>query len=135
MDIASSAISISASGVHSFDNIVEYHLKLLLSDILAKKAKKARKDVEEFGVVEEDGLGRTSLFISMKGPVSDPIISYDSQGARAKIKNDLVKEKQTMKQLLKEEFGLFKKDSSIVKSPKDPKKQSKVIISFDEDEE
>ena len=90
MDIASSAISISASGVHSFDNIVEYHLKLLLSDILAKKAKKARKDVEEFGVVEEDGLGRTSLFISMKGPVSDPIISYDSQGARAKIKNEAI---------------------------------------------
>jgi hypothetical protein len=135
MDIASNAISISASGVHSFDNIVEYHLRLLLSDILARKAKKARKDVEEFGVVEDDGLGRTSLFISMKGPVSDPIISYDSQGARAKIKNDLVKEKQTMKQLLKEEFGLFKKDTSIVKPTKDQKKQSKVIISFDEDEE
>lgn len=135
MDIASSAISISASGVHSFDNIVEYHLRLLLSDLLAKKAKKARKDVEEFGVVEDDGLGRTSLFISMKGPVSDPVISYDSQGARAKIKNDLGKEKQTMKQLLKEEFGLFKKDTSVVKSTKDPKKQSKVIISFDEDEE
>lgn len=135
MDIASSAISISASGVHSFDNIVEYHLRLLLSDLLAKKAKKARKDVEEFGVVEDDGLGKTSLFISMKGPVSDPVISYDSQGARAKIKNDLVKEKQTMKQLLKEEFGLFKKDSSIVKPTKDTKKQSKVIISFDEDEE
>ncbi len=135
MDIASSAISISASGVHSFDNIVEYHLKLLLSDILAKKAKKARKDVEEFGIVEDDGLGRTSLFISMIGPVSDPVISYDSQGARAKIKNDLGKEKQSMKQLLKEEFGLFKKDTSTVKPTKDPKKQSKVIISFDEDEE
>ena len=84
--------------MHSFDNIVEYHLKLLLSDILAKKAKKARKDVEEFGVVQDDGLGRTSLFISMIGPVSDPVISYDSQGAREKIKNDLGKEKQSMKQ-------------------------------------
>jgi hypothetical protein len=135
MDIASSAISISASGVHSFDNIVEYHLKLLLSDILAKKAKKARKDVEEFGVVQDDGLGRTSLFISMIGPVSDPVISYDSQGAREKVKNDLVKEKQSMKQLLKEEFGLFKKDTSTVKPAKDSKKQSKVMISFDEDEE
>jgi hypothetical protein len=40
-----------------------------------------------------------------------------------------------MKQLLKEEFGLFKKDTSIVKPTKDTKKQSKVIISFDEDEE
>jgi hypothetical protein len=121
--------------VHSFDNIVEYHLKLLLSDILAKKAKKARKDVEEFGVVQDDGLGRTSLFISMIGPVSDPVISYDSQGAREKVKNDLVKEKQSMKQLLKEEFGLFKKDTSTVKPAKGSKKQSKVIISFDEDEE
>jgi len=135
MDIASNAISISASGIHTFDNQVDYHLRLLLSDILARKAKKARKDIEEFGVVEDDGLGRTSLFISMKGPVSNPMISYDSQGARAKIKNDIVNEKQTMKQLLKEEFGLFKKDTTVVKPQKDPKKQNKVIISFDEDVE
>jgi len=135
MDIASSAITISASGIHSFDNIIEYHLKLLLSDILARKAKKARKDIEEFGVVEDDGLGKTSLFIAMKGPVSNPEISYDSQGARAKIKNDIVNEKQTMKQLLKEEFGLFKKDSTLGKKPAEKKKQSKVIISFDEEED
>lgn len=135
MDIASSAISISASGIHSFDNNIEYHLKLLLSDILARKAKKARKDIEEFGVVEDDGLGRTSLFIAMKGPVSNPEISYDSQGARAKIKNDIVNEKQTMKQLLKEEFGLFKKDSTLEKKQTDKKKQNKVIISFDEEDE
>ena len=135
MDIASSAISISASGIHSFDNIVEYHIKLLLSDILARKAKKSRRDIEEFGVVEDDGLGRTSLFIAMKGPVSNPEISYDSQGARAKIKNDIVKEKQTMKQLLKEEFGLFKKDTTLEKKQVEKKKQNKVIISFDEEDE
>ncbi|MFN5371209.1 MAG: AsmA-like C-terminal region-containing protein, partial [Bacteroidia bacterium] len=48
MNIESSAMSLSASGIHSFDNEIEYHIKLLLSDLLAKKAKRARKEVEEF---------------------------------------------------------------------------------------
>lgn len=133
MDITSSAISISASGIHDFDNQVEYHLKLLLSDLMARKAKKARKDVEEFGVVEDDGLGRTSLFISMTGPIDNPVIAYDGKGAREKIKQDIVKEKQSVKQILREEFGLFKKDSTLDRKRDDSKKKPKVIIDFEDE--
>lgn len=133
MDITSSAISISGSGIHDFDNQVEYHLKLLLSDLMARKAKKARKDVEEFGVVEDDGLGRTSLFISMTGPIDNPVIAYDGKGAREKIKQDMVKEKQSVKQLLREEFGLFKKDSTLNTKTDKPKTKPKVIIDFEDE--
>ncbi len=134
MDIQSSALSLSASGVHSFDNEIEYHIKLLLSDILSRKAKRARKEVEEFGEVEDDGTGKTSLFIAMKGKLDNPSITFDGKGAREKIKTDMAREKQTMKQLLHEEWGLFKRDTTLKKT-KEPekKKKNKVLIDFEED--
>ena len=134
MDITSSAITISGSGTHTFENQIDYHLRLLLSDVLSRKAKRAKKENEEFGVVADDGLGKTNIFISMKGPVDNPKIAYDSRGAQQKIKTDLVQEKQGLKKILNQELGLFKRDSSVVNSKKtsDKKKQQKVIIEFDE---
>jgi uncharacterized protein involved in outer membrane biogenesis len=135
MDIQSTALSLSASGIHSFDNEIEYHIKLLLSDLLARKAKRARKEVEEFGEVEDDGSGKTSLFIAMKGNLENPSIVFDGKGAREKIKTDIAREKQSMKQLLHEEFGLFKRDTTRSKVKKEgEKKKSKVLIDFDDND-
>ncbi len=122
MEINSSALNLSASGVHDFDNIVDYRLQLLLSDVLGKKVK---QNNSEFGEIEDDGLGRTKLLITMKGPIDDPRFGYDRKGATEKLKTDIAAEKQTMKAILKEEFGLFKKDT--VKVPKKPKKEEMQI--------
>ena len=48
----------------------------------------------------------------MKGPVDDPKIGYDRKGAGEKVRSDLAREKQTIKSMLKEEFGLFRKDTA-----------------------
>ena len=130
MEIISSALNIFVSGKHGFDNMVDYHFQLTMSDLLSKKAKKAKKENEEFGIIADDGLGRTQLFISMSGPIDDPKISYDALGAKEKFKADIKNEKQTLKKVLKEELGLFKKDSTLNDSKK--KKEKKVIIEFDE---
>jgi hypothetical protein len=137
MNIESSAMSLSASGIHSFDNEIEYHIKLLLSELLSRKAKSARREVEEFGEVEDDGSGKTSLFIAMKGRLDNPTITFDGKGAREKIKNDIQREKQNMKQILHEEWGMFKRDTTL-KKPKEnenSKKKNKVIIDFDEEDD
>lgn len=135
MDIVSNALNIGVSGTHNFDNVVDYHFELFLSDLLAKKARKSKKENEEFGVIEDDGLGKTRLFISMKGPVNKPSISYDSKGMQQKFREDLKNEKKSMKQILKEEFGLFKKDTSLIQDKRDPTKKTstkkKVLIEFD----
>ncbi len=135
MDIVSNAINIGVSGTHTFDNVVDYHFELFLSDLLAKKARKSKKENEEFGVIDEDGLGKTRLFISMKGPVNKPVIAYDSKGMQQKFREDLKTEKKLMKQIFKEEFGMFKKDTSLISNQKDqnPKTKSKkkVFIEFD----
>lgn len=113
MEVRSSALDLTASGTHSFDNTINYQIKLALNDLLARKAKKAKKENEEFGEIADDGLGRTNLFLLMSGTVERPVIKYDSKSAVQQVKQDLKAEKQTVKSILKDEFGVFKKDSSL----------------------
>lgn len=133
MDIRSSALDISLSGIHTFNNEIDYHVKVLMSDILFQKARRAKKENTEFGVVEDDKSGKTSLFISMTGTVDNPIIKYDRKGARQSLKENIAEEKQTLKQILKEEFGWFKRDS-VSKKQEKAKEDDKFIIKWEEDE-
>jgi hypothetical protein len=113
MDINSSAIDITISGVHSFNDNIDYRFRLLLGDILARKAKDNNKNNTEFGFVDDGDRRRMSLFIAMKGTVDHPKFSYDGVGLKEKLKQDVQAEKQTVKSILKEEFGVFKSDSSL----------------------
>lgn len=135
MEIKSSAFNIELSGEHTFDNVFDYKLKVLLSDVLAKKAKKAKKENEEFGVVEDDGLGRTSLFLSIKGTVDNYKVSYDTKKVKENIKENLKQEKDNLKTILNEEFGWFKNDTALAKKKqkKDELKKPQFMIEWDEE--
>ncbi|HEY0031368.1 MAG TPA: AsmA-like C-terminal region-containing protein [Bacteroidia bacterium] len=122
MEVKSNAINLTASGTHKFNNEISYKIKLSLNELLSKKAKSAKKENDEFGEVADDGLGRTNIFISMTGTIDNPIIRYDSKSAMQNVKQDLKIEKQTLKTILKEEFGLFKKDSTLTRTSKDDPK-------------
>src|SRR5690606_13048943 len=65
-----------------------------------------------------DGLGRTRLFLKMKGNLDNPSIKYDTEQLKDHWKKELKEEKKEVRQLLKEEFGIFKKDSAISTSGK-----------------
>jgi len=136
MEIKSSAFNIELSGEHTFDNNIDYKLKVLLSEILANKAKKAKKENEEFGVVEDDGLGRTSLYLSIKGNVENYKITYDTKKVKEHIKDNLKQEKETLKTILNEEFGWFKNDSTIAKKKQKNEeiKKPQFMIKWDEDQ-
>lgn len=134
MDIQSSALDVTMHGTHTFNNEIDYHFKVAMSDVLFNKARKAKKENSEFGVVEDDKSGRTSLFISMTGTVDEPVIKYDRQGAKMQLKENLAQEKQTLRQILREEFGLFKKDSTLNKK-NPPKDDGKFIIKWDDEED
>lgn len=134
MNIQSSALDLALSGTHSFNNEIDYHFKVLMSDILFQKARRAKKENSEFGIVENDKSGKTSLFISMTGTMDSPILKYDKQGARQDFKENIAKEKQTLKQILGEEFKWFKKDT--MRSKKEKRKEDdKFIIKWEEEEE
>ena len=113
--IKSNAINLELWGKHSFDNVIDYHIQLLLSEIIAKRPKKNKDFDEELSLVENDNENRRSVFILMTGPMDNPTIKYDRKGAKEKIKEDIKQEKQNLKKILKEEFGFFKKDSTLTK--------------------
>ncbi len=113
MDINSSAFDITVSGYHSFDNQFTYQVNLLLSQVLSKKAKQKNDFQTEFGNIQEDGVGRTRLFLKIHGNSQKYAIQYDKEGVKNKIKENLREEKNELKAILNEEFGWFKRDTSI----------------------
>ncbi len=115
MDIKSSAVDLSVNGKHSFDNDYEYHVKMLLSEILSKKARKTRVRAEEFGEVEDDGLGRTSIYLLLKGKGDKVDVSYDMKAQGNEIKQNIKKEKENLRTIFNEEYGLYDKGSENAK--------------------
>lgn len=141
MDINSSAIDLTLSGEQTFDNKIDYRLKVLLSDVLFKKAKKNKKENEEFGIIEDDGLGKTSLHLIIRGTTDNFKITYDTKKMKENIKEAVKEEKKNLKTILNEEFGLFKNDTSILNNKKKKeeeekkKKQKKIRVKWDEESE
>lgn len=129
MDIHSSAIDLEISGIHGFDQQVSYDVKVLLSDLLAKKIN--RKKQEEWQI-KDDPDGMITLFLILEGNVDDIQIRYDFKRAKSALKENMKNEKREIKAILREELGLFKKDSSLTKKPKE--KERKVKVVWDEDE-
>ena len=125
MEIKSSAFSIGISGTHTFSGNIDYKLRILLSDFLSNKARKAKRENSEFGVIEDDGLGRTSLYLSVKGTTKDFKIKYDTKGVKQHIKEETKKEKTNLKSILNDEFGWFKNDSTLKKEKEKRKKEEK----------
>lgn len=132
MQINSSALNVTMSGKHNFDDTVDYHFIVDLDEIRAKKAKAARPQNSEFGVEEDDGGHRTRIFLAMKGYIDNPDIRYEFKDAMHAIKEDLHQEKLNLKSILQDEFHWQKKDKK--EDPKDRKKEEpgKFILQQDD---
>jgi hypothetical protein len=124
MEIKSSAMDISIKGKHTYDNQIDYTVGFNLRDILLKKEKEWQE--------ADDGLGR-EMFIFMRGSVDNPSFGLDKAAAQADRKQEVQEEKQNVKALLKEEFGLFKKDKEVgdYKEKKSPPETSSTTIEWD----
>lgn len=101
MEVKSSAMNLTGYGSHSFGNEIDYHLNVLLSEIGRKK----RRNQPPEGSYEEDGSGRTRLFLHMTGTVDKPEFKYDRQAVMRKISDDFKNQKQELRQVIKQEFG------------------------------
>jgi hypothetical protein len=119
MDVRSSAADLTVNGQHSFDDKYEYHVKMLLSQILSKKRKK--NNVSEFGVVKDDGLGRTSLLLKVENKGDEMKVGYDLKAATQGVKNNLKEERKTLRTILNQEYGWYKDDPEITKKAAEKK--------------
>lgn len=102
MLVSSSVMDIELSGTHWFDDRIDHHLNFRLSDLFRKGSVN-----DEFGPVVDDGTGMR-IFLHMYGTASDPQFGNDGAMAAAKRKKQFQEEKQELKQILREELGLFK---------------------------
>jgi hypothetical protein len=130
MDVRSSAVNLSVNGKHSFDNDYEYHVKMLLSDVLSKKRRKYKSNVTTFGAIEDDGLGRTSLLLKIEGKGEEVKVGYDIKAAGTELKNNIKSERQTLKGILNKEYGWFKNDTAAKQKPVE--KKTRFRVTFDE---
>jgi AsmA-like C-terminal region len=132
MEVKSSAADLSVNGKHSFDNDYEYHVKIRLSEILSRKRNKNKSNVTQFGVVEDDGLGHTSLLLKIIGKGETAKVGYDLKAAGAEVKKSYKKEKNTLKTILNQEYGWYKSDSTLNQKP--PEKKSRFRIKWEDED-
>lgn len=123
MNIQSTAMDLSAKGVHGFDNKIEYTIGFSLREILVRKQTEWQE--------QDDGLGK-KLFVTMTGTTADPQFKIDKDAAKENRQEEMAAEKQNVKALLKEEFGLFKKDNKVGDyTEKNTTPQSSTTIEWD----
>jgi hypothetical protein len=134
MDVNSSAFNITGSGTHHFNGQFDYRIKVLLSDVLYGKARTAKPENNKFGIVEDDGLGRTSLYLLVSGTTEDYRVSYDHRTLRDVLKENIANERNTIRQLLNKEFGWFSSDS-LSTAPVTNSDGSRIKVSWDEEDE
>ena len=117
MDVRSSAADLSVNGRHGFDNDYEYHVKILLSEILSRKIPRPKPNTTEFGAVKDDGLGRTSLLLRIEDNGDNVKVGYDVKAAGTQVKDEIKKEKQSLRTILNEEYGWYKNDTAAAQKP------------------
>lgn len=121
MLLQSSAMDLGVSGWHGFNSEVDYRLRFRLTELLTNPKH------SEFGEIQDDGSGG-SFFLRMNGPLSNLNFAYDKAAARDKRKEYFQQEKETLKNLLKEEFNIFGKKKDKGKTEPSPGKQTEVTI-------
>lgn len=106
MLIHTSALDIETSGTHTFDNRIDYRFAFRFRDL------KDKSQMTEFGEEVDDGTGM-KVFMRMHGTIDDPIIVWDKTSRKERAKENREAEKETVKSMLKTEFGMFKEDTAV----------------------
>lgn len=128
MEIKSNAMDMQISGIHDLKNNMDYKIRLLISDLLAKKVKEKteKKDLKSINPQSESG--KTSIQFKMTGNVKDPKISLDKIQLKKDVVEGIIKETKNIKKIIKDDIL-----DNTNKIKKDSLKESGIIIEWDDD--
>ncbi|WP_291530061.1 AsmA-like C-terminal region-containing protein [Bacteroides sp. UBA939] len=96
MEIKTNALNLSLGGNHRFSGEIDYHIRLMMKEILAKKVKN-RKNREDFGEVIDDNTG-THLYLLATGTMENPKFKWDGQSSRKGLKEQFSDQKQQIQE-------------------------------------
>ena len=133
MNVGCNACDISLYGQQKFSGNYEYHFKAVLSDFMRGKAKRLENLNTPYGVVE-DGT-RTSVFLLASRTDGVTKIKFDRPEIKQQLRTEVQQQKQEVKQILKKEFGLFKKDTTVKVEEKKPQQSSGFVIDWDDSDD
>lgn len=103
-DIRNSALNLTLEGEHTFENVLDYRIRISLSELLSKKSRYR----EEFMPDEQN---RRKVFLRLYGPMDNLKYAFDKQGWKEKVKEDFALQKTELKKIFQEEFR-GKKDTA-----------------------
>ena len=103
MDINSTALHVHVSGIHRFNNKINYNVELLLSDLLSKKMKRKSNRLE-LKDLKHDHSGKTTVQLKMKGTVDNPRIYINKVKLKTDIVEEIIKEGEEIKDIITEEI-------------------------------
>ncbi len=93
MEVKSNISTIQVRGTHTFDQKIDYYVKVPLRTF-------SKRDRDEaFGAIEDTGNGGANLFLTIKGTTDEYSINYDSKAVKQKIKEDIKKEGQELREV------------------------------------
>jgi hypothetical protein len=104
MEIKSSALNLKCSGIHEFNQNINYRFSVLLNDILYKKYASRRKKGDAFGKYEEEvPEANTRIEIHMSGNVNEPKFEVDKKALKKEFASEMKREGDHLKKLLRDE--------------------------------
>ncbi len=112
MEVNSNVLNLTLSGKHSFDNHIDYKLHVLLSDIMARRHRERRNPQEQYGEIIDDGQERTILFLILNGTAQNPVFRYDRESHMDHLRNNLVEERQNLRNILRDEFSFINRQNN-----------------------
>nr|WKN39259.1 AsmA-like C-terminal region-containing protein [Tunicatimonas sp. TK19036] len=104
MLVHSNLSDIQIGGTHTFNNHIDYRFEVPMRSIHLRSAtarERVARRKKDFGEIAQDDAAPMKLFLKAQGTVDDYKISYDLPAAKAQLKENLVEEKQELKQVLK----------------------------------
>ena len=110
MMIRSDALDLSFSGVHHFQGQISYRIRVLLSELLSRKARRVNPEAVAGDASDQDHRGRVTLHLLVEGTSSHPVVRYDRRSRRQTVQESLRTETQEVRELLRKEFGTFNRE-------------------------
>ena len=128
MEIKSNALDLRLSGTHSFTNQVDYSFDFRFREL------KNSGNSSEFGDIIDDGSG-FRVYLRMYGDLFNPNFAWDKDAKKADKEKELQEAKDDFKSVLKEGFGINKKDTTIRDLPAEKKREEQLIMEFNKEKD
>lgn len=113
MNIESNVLDMGLQGEHGFDNIIDYSIRLKLSDVIFTNRKKQRKTSEfDDHLIEVEKDDDPNIYVGMKGPIENPKIELDRKNISKSINRDLKEQRKSLKKIFNKKEKDEKKDDS-----------------------